>query len=204
MRAQCVAFDAAEERVAAGDVSGRISIWNAYPAAVASSAATSAPAPQQQAAAGGGAPHKQQQQHARKGGAGRGDPGLTKQTLHWHSGPVRGLSFGREGAYLLSGGDEAVLVRPARGSLAGLARKWGLAMAVRGPRLLRVLISMSAWLWALPESCSAWFCYCYSRILPPQFSACLQACCKFHTCSCAMGLVSPGCQEHPCVEKDTQ
>ena len=113
--AQCVAFDAAEERVAAGDVSGRISIWNAYPAAVASSAATSAPPAEAQHAeqpgGGGGAPHQQQQQQPGKGGGGR-DAGLTKQTLHWHSGPVRALSFGREGAYLLSGGDEAVLVRP--------------------------------------------------------------------------------------------
>ena len=112
--AQCVAFDAAEERVAAGDVSGRISIWNAYPAAVASSAASSAAPPEQQAeqaaiGGGGSVPH-QQQPHPGKGGAGR-DAGLTRQTLHWHSGPVRALSFGPEGAYLLSGGDEAVLVR---------------------------------------------------------------------------------------------
>lgn len=31
-------------------------------------------------------------------------------TVHWHSGPVRCLAFNLDSTYLLSGGDEAVLV----------------------------------------------------------------------------------------------
>ena len=47
-----------------------------------------------------------------RSGAGQ-DPGdLPCTTVHWHAHPVGALAFSRDGAYLLSGGVESVVVRP--------------------------------------------------------------------------------------------
>ncbi|CAL5220765.1 g2829 [Coccomyxa viridis] len=96
----CVALDAREERIAAGDVSGRIHIWNGFGSAVAAAAGASS----------GGA----SDQPGQPGQAGRKrdvrDANLAKETLHWHAAAVSSLAFSTDGTYLLSGGREAVLV----------------------------------------------------------------------------------------------
>lgn len=104
---QCVAIDAAEDRIAAGDVSGRINMWNGFGPAVAAAAAA---ASDDKEAADVAAPSGQQPGQKRKSRDVR-DAGLAKETLHWHSSAVRSLVFSQDGAYLLSGGAEAVLVR---------------------------------------------------------------------------------------------
>ena len=78
---QCVAINTEADKCAAGDASGRLLIWHGFGAAVARS------------------------------GAGQ-DPGdLPCTTVHWHAHPVGALSFSQDGAYLLSGGVESVVVR---------------------------------------------------------------------------------------------
>ena len=77
---QCVAVDAAEDRIAAGDVSGRILIWHGLKAAMSDRQ------------------------------AGRPLPTMACSTHHWHPHQVCSLSFSLDSAYLLSGGEEAVLV----------------------------------------------------------------------------------------------
>lgn len=92
--------------MAAGDVSGRISMWNAFPPAVAAAAAAdagdtgAAPSAHQQAQPQG---QKRKQRDLK-------DAGLAKETMHWHSSAVRSVLFSPDGSYLLSGGNEAVLV----------------------------------------------------------------------------------------------
>ena len=73
--------------MAAGDVSGRIVVWSGLPAAA------------QRAAAAGGPPPD-----ARTAGMKVFEP------PHWHAHPVGALCFSHDGAYLLSGGRENVLV----------------------------------------------------------------------------------------------
>lgn len=102
---QCVAIDATEDRVAAGDVSGRISMWNGFAPAVAAAAA----APEDRAAGELAAQSTQQHGQKRKSRDIR-DAGLAKEVMHWHSSAVRSVVFSQDGAYLLSGGAEAVLV----------------------------------------------------------------------------------------------
>jgi hypothetical protein len=82
--AQCIAIDGTEERLAAGDASGRILVWHGVGAAV-------------RAAADGG--DRQQPMD------------LPCSTLHWHASAVRCLAFSPDSFYMLSGGQEAVLVR---------------------------------------------------------------------------------------------
>lgn len=91
---QCVAVSPAGDRLAAGDATGRILIWHQLAAAVDSAAAA--------AAGGGGGPQSQQQQQP------------VAATVHWHAHAVRALAFSRDSLRLLSGGDEAVLVRSHR------------------------------------------------------------------------------------------
>ncbi|CAL8472222.1 g11764 [Coccomyxa elongata] len=102
----CVAIDAAEDRIAAGDVSGRINMWNSFGPAVAAAATA---ASDDRDAADVAAPSGQQPGQKRKSRDVK-DAGLAKETLHWHSSAVRSLVFSQDGAYLLSGGAEAVLV----------------------------------------------------------------------------------------------
>lgn len=180
-----MALDANEKRVAAGDASGRISVWHGFTPAVAASFPEDAAAPMEGVVAGpsgrGDAPAaqapagreasaghpagddgaedvgegivrlgadpgsdpdaddtpKKRTWATRKaaergklggrapGGGGRvgggggafggPDAGLPRETLHWHAHAVGALAFGADaqGVYLLSGGQEAVLVRPA-------------------------------------------------------------------------------------------
>ena len=95
-----MAIDAKEGRIAAGDVTGRIHMWNAFGPAVA--------------AAAGHAPGSASDNSGQPGQAAKKrdirDANLAKETLHWHAGPVNSLVFSPDGTYLLSGGREAVLV----------------------------------------------------------------------------------------------
>jgi NET1-associated nuclear protein 1 (U3 small nucleolar RNA-associated protein 17) len=81
----CCAFDAADSTLAAGDVSGRILVWHNFQKALKAGGSSS-----------------------NSGGSG-GQPACT--TLHWHANPVGCLAFSPDGASLMSGGAEAVLVR---------------------------------------------------------------------------------------------
>lgn len=95
---QCVALDAQEERIAAGDVGGRIHLWNAFGPALAAAAGAST-----------GSAADQPGQSGKKRDL--RDANLAKETLHWHAAGVSSLAFSADGTYLLSGGREAVLVR---------------------------------------------------------------------------------------------
>ena len=81
-RSQCVAVDPSEEILAAGDASGRILIWRGLSGAVHRSAV----------------------------GEPIGD--VPCSTVHWHAHPVGALAFSPDSHYLLSGGQEHVLVSP--------------------------------------------------------------------------------------------
>ena len=94
---QCVAIDAREERIAAGDISGRIHMWNAFGPAVAAAAGANS-----------GSVNDHPGQAGRKKDI--RDADLAKETLHWHAAAVNSLTFSADGTYLLSGGREAVLV----------------------------------------------------------------------------------------------
>jgi NET1-associated nuclear protein 1 (U3 small nucleolar RNA-associated protein 17) len=84
---QCVAFDSKSEHVAAGDASGRIIIWSGLPAAAHRAAAAGAPPPE-----------------PRTAGMKLFEP------PRWHAHALDALCFSHDGAYLLSGGREEVLV----------------------------------------------------------------------------------------------
>lgn len=105
-----MAIDAAEERIAAGDETGRISMWNAFGPAAISAAEAPAQGAASDSAAGQAAPAAVSQREQKRRKKDYRDAGLAKETLHWHSGPVRCLVFSPDSTYLLSGGDEAVLV----------------------------------------------------------------------------------------------
>ena len=79
-----MAVDSAEEILAAGDASGRILIWHGLSGAV----------------------------HRSAMGEPIGD--VACSTVHWHAHPVGALAFSPDSCYLLSGGQEHVLVRPRR------------------------------------------------------------------------------------------
>ena len=83
---QCATFDSKTQHVAAGDSSGRIIIWSGLPAAAARAAAGAAP------------------QEPRTAGMKLFEP------ARWHAHAVGALCFSHDGAYLLSGGAEKVLV----------------------------------------------------------------------------------------------
>lgn len=77
---QCLAIDTRGSSIAAGDVSGRILLWHGLRTALAELQ------------------------------AGREARPMGCSTMHWHSYPVACLNFTLDSAYLLSGGQEAVLV----------------------------------------------------------------------------------------------
>jgi NET1-associated nuclear protein 1 (U3 small nucleolar RNA-associated protein 17) len=108
---QCVAVSPCNDRVAAGDATGRILVWHGVGAAVAA------------AAAGDDAKQLQQQMHLQQDGAAAAPPAESSvspahsapqpvvTSVHWHAHAVRALAFSLDAQRLLSGGDEAVLVR---------------------------------------------------------------------------------------------
>jgi NET1-associated nuclear protein 1 (U3 small nucleolar RNA-associated protein 17) len=97
--AQCAAFDANDSTIALGDASGRITVWHNFTQALDQwSSSAAAPAAAAAAAAGGSS-----------GGSSGGQlPPCT--TVHWHASAVGALAFSLDGGYLLSGGQEGVLV----------------------------------------------------------------------------------------------
>lgn len=96
---QCVAVSPAGDRVAAGDVTGRILIWHGVGPAVAAAADASSDEQQQQS-----------QQQGQQDDAATAAPQPVLTTMHWHAHAVRALAFSLDSQRLLSGGDEAVLV----------------------------------------------------------------------------------------------
>jgi NET1-associated nuclear protein 1 (U3 small nucleolar RNA-associated protein 17) len=99
-RIMLMAFDSAETRVAAGDHTGRILVWEN----VGDRSFTSG-----ELGVGKFIPPPK---HGRLRGAGvRGkDDAASCATYHWHSNEVKALTFTVDGVYLLSGGLEGVLV----------------------------------------------------------------------------------------------
>jgi NET1-associated nuclear protein 1 (U3 small nucleolar RNA-associated protein 17) len=81
----CLAFHPTEEYFATGDDKGHIRLWYCLHETIAATAATVAAKPQVEKRA-------------------------PTSTLHWHAHAVSALTFTLNGAYLLSGGEESVLV----------------------------------------------------------------------------------------------
>jgi NET1-associated nuclear protein 1 (U3 small nucleolar RNA-associated protein 17) len=85
---QCVALDERGDQLAIGDMSGRINIFHGVAEGLAELHTSNI--------------HRKL--HA-------------QTTLHWHAHPVGAVCFGMDGAYLISGGKEAVLVSAELGLL---------------------------------------------------------------------------------------
>jgi NET1-associated nuclear protein 1 (U3 small nucleolar RNA-associated protein 17) len=98
-----LALDPREERLAAGDATGRILIWHGFASAAAAAAARAPSAPGGGDAGGAGSA-------AAGGSGGAGAVRVPLATMHWHAQAVGFVAFSPDGAYLLSGGAEAVLV----------------------------------------------------------------------------------------------
>jgi NET1-associated nuclear protein 1 (U3 small nucleolar RNA-associated protein 17) len=96
---QCAAFDPSDGTVAAGDATGRIIIWHDLPRALQTAPVGGAWA--EAGTTGAAAADSKADGHA--------PPART--TLHWHAHAVGALSYSMDGASLLSGGQEGVLVR---------------------------------------------------------------------------------------------
>ena len=94
-----LALDPKEERLAAGDATGRILLWHGFAAAADAAAQRGFAAAAAAALGAGAAP-------AGDGNAVR----VPLATMHWHSSAVGCVAFTPDGLYLLSGGAEAVLV----------------------------------------------------------------------------------------------
>eukprot|EP00878_Enallax_costatus_P013093 GHUV01013681.1.p1 GENE.GHUV01013681.1~~GHUV01013681.1.p1 ORF type:complete len:298 (+),score=25.60 GHUV01013681.1:581-1474(+) len=96
----CAAFNPSESIIAAGDATGRILIWHNFPTALQewATGATAAAA-----AAGVLSPD----------GSGSALPSVRLPactTVHWHAHAVGAVCFSAEGSFLMSGGQEGVLV----------------------------------------------------------------------------------------------
>lgn len=89
---QCVAFDGRDQVLAAGDASGRIMLWHNFADHLVAA--------------------QQQQQAARKEQQAQQEALLPppRATWHWHAHAVRCLVFSSDSTYLMSGGQEAVMV----------------------------------------------------------------------------------------------
>jgi NET1-associated nuclear protein 1 (U3 small nucleolar RNA-associated protein 17) len=90
---QCVAFDGCDQVLAAGDASGRIMLWHNFADHLVAA--------------------QQQQQAARKEQQQAQPEALLpppRATWHWHAHAVRCLVFSSDSTYLMSGGQEAVMV----------------------------------------------------------------------------------------------
>ena len=83
---QCVAFSADSEHVAAGDCTGRIVVWSGLAAAAQSAG------------------------HAQGKVSGTAAGMRLFEPPRWHSSTLHALCFSADGAYMLSGGSESVLV----------------------------------------------------------------------------------------------
>ena len=105
-----LAFDVNDGSVAAGDATGRILLWHGFANACAPSRGeTTAAEPDKDAPDAPDAPNAVANAVANAGRRADGDD-LPCSTFHWHAQSVGCLQFTRDGAYLLSGGKEAVLV----------------------------------------------------------------------------------------------
>lgn len=105
-----LAFDMNDGSVAAGDATGRILLWHGFANACAPSRGeTTAAEPDKDAPDAPDAPNAVANAVANAGRRADGDD-LPCSTFHWHAQSVGCLQFTRDGAYLLSGGKEAVLV----------------------------------------------------------------------------------------------
>jgi len=91
----CLALCPREERVAAGDATGRLLVWHGLRAALAAAAAQPAAS-----AAAGAQPQPTPDAAAP----------LSLSTLHWHASALRCLAWSPCGSRLFSGGEEGVLV----------------------------------------------------------------------------------------------
>jgi hypothetical protein len=122
---QCVAVSPCNDRIAAGDATGRILIWHGVGAAAAAAAAGDDAKQQQQQQQQPQQQQQQQQQMQLQDGAAAAPPAVAAvsaaalmsapqpvvTSVHWHAHGVRALAFSLDAQRLLSGGDEAVLVR---------------------------------------------------------------------------------------------
>ena len=104
-----LAFDVNDGSVAAGDATGRILLWHGFANACAPRGETTAAEPDKDAPDAPDAPNAVANAVANAGRRADGDD-LPCSTFHWHAQSVGCLQFTRDGAYLLSGGKEAVLV----------------------------------------------------------------------------------------------
>lgn len=129
---QCVAIGPADHRLATGDATGRIRLYTAFAEAVS---------------------HAGEAQQAAEPGAGlsRAAQELPCTTWHWHAHAVGALCFSPDSTYLLSGGQEAVLVGDLSSHLRAvmvsqqlLAAQAQCAAHIRACQLLVVCMSMSA------------------------------------------------------------
>lgn len=103
-----LAFDSTETRVAAGDQTGRILIWENVGerdfVTITSDGTGKSPGKK------GLKPHKTKPEIVESGGVRYDDDAATLTTYHWHPNEVKTLLFSSDGVHLLSGGLEGVLV----------------------------------------------------------------------------------------------
>jgi NET1-associated nuclear protein 1 (U3 small nucleolar RNA-associated protein 17) len=107
-----VAVSPCNDRVAAGDATGRILTWHGVGPAVAAAAAADDSRQQSQQQDGTPAAASAQSAAAASTEASASVPQPVVTSVHWHAHAVRALAFSLDAQRLLSGGDEAVLVRP--------------------------------------------------------------------------------------------
>lgn len=105
-RIMVLAFDPSETRVAAGDHTGRILVWENVGDRTFTLVDDAG-----EVRLGKFTPPKVARKGRRRGGGVRGkDDAAVCTTYHWHSNEVKALTFTSDGVYLLSGGLEGVLV----------------------------------------------------------------------------------------------